>query len=96
MKKIVDMDKWDKFYWERMNDLDSDDSWENGQKVSIAIVDEWLDAQPDAEEKRGKWELGKSGCIYFCGNCRYLAFPRETREWRCCPNCGAKMDLGEE
>jgi rubrerythrin len=39
----------------------------------------------------GKWELGKSGCIYFCSNCEYAAMPREAREWNFCPNCGAKM-----
>ena len=43
----------------------------------------------------GKWELGKSGCIYFCPNCEYAAMPREAREWNFCPNCGAKMVKGK-
>lgn len=44
------------------------------------------------EVKHGKWELGKSGCSYFCSSCELWAFPREAEQWKFCPNCGAKMD----
>ena len=54
-----------------------------------------IDGSPTAdvvEVKHGKWELGKSGCMYFCSNCENWAFPREAEEWNYCPRCGAKMD----
>lgn len=43
-----------------------------------------------APVRRGLWELGKSGAIYFCDNCSNFAFPREVREWNYCPICGQK------
>ena len=44
------------------------------------------------EVRHGEWNLGKSGCMYFCFSCRYAAHPREAEEWSFCPRCGAKMD----
>ena len=54
-----------------------------------------LDSIPTAdvvEVVHETWELGQSGAIYFCAKCNYFAFPRKVREWKYCPNCGAKMD----
>lgn len=47
-------------------------------------------------KNEGEWELGKSGCMYFCSSCKYAAHPREEEEWSFCPNCGAKMKGGAE
>ena len=33
------------------------------------------------KQREGEWELGKSGCMYFCSSCRYAAHPREEEEW---------------
>ena len=48
------------------------------------------------KQRVGEWKLGKSGCMYFCSECNYVAHPREVDEWSCCPKCGAKMGGGEE
>lgn len=48
------------------------------------------------KQKRGEWELGRSGCMYYCSECKYAAHPREVDEWSHCPNCGAKMGGGAE
>lgn len=48
------------------------------------------------KQSKGEWELGKSGCMYFCSFCGYAAHPREVDEWTYCPNCGAKMKGGAE
>lgn len=44
----------------------------------------------------GEWKITKSGAIYFCSCCEYFAMPRESREWKFCPRCGAKMDGGKK
>lgn len=43
------------------------------------------------EARHGKWQLGKSGCMYFCSQCSYAAHPREVDEWCYCPRCGMRM-----
>lgn len=54
---------------------------------------EYLNAQ---EYGKGEWELGRSGCMYYCSECKYAAHPREVDEWSHCPRCGAKMKGGAE
>ena len=39
-----------------------------------------------------RWEFTGGGATYSCSDCHYVAFPRETREWNFCPQCGAKME----
>ena len=60
-------------------------------KNKFVLTDEFVKID-DTEEKRGKWTLkddGKAHCS-LCGmaGMAYL--------FNYCPNCGAKMDLGEE
>ena len=43
------------------------------------------------KQSEGVWELGRSGCMYYCSECKYAAHPREVDEWSHCPRCGAKM-----
>ena len=65
----------------------------------------WLEAQPDAEEKHGKWELIEDIIEDYarCTHCNeeyacscHSTFEHWKRYAKYCPNCGAKMDLGEE
>lgn len=42
----------------------------------------------------GEWQMGESGCMFFCSECELWVFPRESRVWNYCPICGAKMDGG--
>ena len=48
------------------------------------------------KQSEGEWRLGKSGCMYFCSDCDYVAHPREVDEWSYCPRCGARMKGGAE
>ena len=98
MKKIVDMEEWEKFYDEKMDDLyPYEDEWEDGHKDCLEIVNEWLQAQPDADKKRGKWR--KSGYEEWACSCcnEYVCIGEGYDTSDCmlyyCPNCGAKMDL---
>lgn len=43
------------------------------------------------KQSEGVWVLGRSGCMYYCSECKYAAHPREVDEWSHCPRCGAKM-----
>lgn len=44
----------------------------------------------------GEWQMGESGCMFFCSECELWVFPRESRVWNYCPICGAKMDGGKK
>ena len=49
-------------------------------------------------EKKGKWvydeERGATGIYAICTVCNEIIY--QTGEFNYCPNCGAKMDGGEE
>ena len=100
MKKIVDLDAWYFLHIEETEDLCEDYDYDRGRKVSLDLVDDWLNAQPDAEEKRGKWiDLAEGD--YKCSSCNEIFTIGEDCHpiYDCglyyCPNCGAKMDLGD-
>ena len=57
-----------------------------------------LTAAEVVEVRHGRWELGGMfGDIGRCSNCHYM-FPADTAmsEFHYCPNCGAKMDGGQD
>ena len=59
----------------------------------LEMVAKWLDEAPTVEAEpvvHGRWIEGKS--LEKCSICGKKGFP----EWRYCPNCGAKMDGGNE
>ena len=100
MKKIVDMDKWNEFCEAKIKQAKSYASFWDGVAANMQMTKEWMDNQPDAEEKRGKWR--KSGYEeWVCSCCNYLCIGSEDYApndfmMHYCPNCGAKMDLTEE
>lgn len=59
----------------------------------LKIVVEAVSMEPEVEQKRGKW-------IYHdypwreCSECQWAH--SAMRRYRYCPNCGAKMDGGED
>lgn len=54
-----------------------------------------IEAEP---VRHGRWlydkENGATGIYLFCSCCRELIY--QTGDFNYCPNCGAKMDGGEE
>ena len=89
MKKIVDMEEWKCIYIEQMDLFNRKDHYDAGHRDAIDAVDDWLDAQPDAEEEYSDWEDEK------CENCGAVAFYEESSGYTIrspyCPNCGKKM-----
>lgn len=62
---------------------------------------EMVEPSPSAEPKRGKWiKTARWGRVYYCDQCRnYLDFDgvnagRGSTNY--CPNCGCRMDGGEQ
>jgi NADH pyrophosphatase NudC (nudix superfamily) len=101
MKKIVDLKKWNEFVSRLLDDLNMG-AYSTGAKHMAYDATKWLEAQPDAEEKHGKWEIDEKESathvemIYTCSACRNYDAWGECEKTKYCPNCGAKMDLGEE
>lgn len=51
---------------------------------------------PSAEPKTGEW-IQKDMCAdRFCSECNYAVWDSEAEEYNFCPNCGARMNGGEE
>jgi hypothetical protein len=104
MKKIVDIEKWNEFTSRLLDDLNMG-AYSTGAKHMAYDATKWLEAQPDAEEKHGKW-VRKDDIISTyakCTNCNNgfvcegeWGFVFWSEYMHYCPNCGAKMDLGEE
>lgn len=62
---------------------------------------EWIRKLPPIQPKRGKWiKTARWGRVYYCDQCRnYLDFDgvnagRGSTNY--CPNCGCRMDGGEQ
>lgn len=94
MKKIVDMEKWREFL-EEQTKIIFQYEYLCGFGDALDVVANWLESQPDAEEKHGKWNFAIGYDInkkVQCQNCFKMAYEPTLY----CPNCGAKMDLGEE
>ncbi len=75
---------------------------EDVRAVTDEVVKE-LKALPtiDAEPvRKGKWMWDHHTAEYFCSECgkryEYVIQEIDQGEYRYCPNCGAKMDGGEE
>lgn len=95
MKKIVDMDEWNEFLEEKTFTIFQYEGYICGFGDALDVVENWLDKQPEAEEKRGKWKFAIGYDInkkVQCQNCFKMAYEPTSY----CPNCGAKMYLGEE
>ena len=62
----------------------------------------WLDEAPTVDAKpvvHGYWEEDESSGYYRCNRCKDVYIAKEWIEhgkWKYCPNCGAKMDGGNE
>lgn len=101
MKKIVDMEEWNKFCEAKIKKAKSYASFWDGVAANMQMVKEWMDNKPDAEEKRGKWELcyedwRKQIDGDKCSACGYEHYGSCISHYKYCPNCGARMNLGEE
>ena len=102
MKKIVDFEKLkeicDKIIMAGI-------IYDNDKRAALNYVNDWLEAQPDAEEKHGKWVRKDYTISTYakCTNCNNgfvcegeWSFEIWSEYMHYCPNCGARMDLGEE
>lgn len=100
MKKIVDLEKWNEFCTEKTNRMSQYEHYEHGFGDAFDVVSNWLVGQPDTEGKHGKWirVYNRPKSIIFrcalCGGETYKYIQEYSYPF--CPNCGAKMDLGEE
>lgn len=70
-----------------------------GQGVAVAalrrVKDTVKEYAVDAElVKHGRWEINCDGYYPYCSNCKKEPQGREMTSF--CPNCGARMDGGEE
>lgn len=82
MKKIVDMEELKKAYQDSTRYVGGFRLYDAGFFDAMEFIDYWLEAQPDAEEKRGKWEIkchtsedvftGEIDEIYYfkCSECK--------------------------
>lgn len=62
-----------------------------------------IDAMPTIEERKtGKWERHYSrpnvyaDLCWHCSNCGYKTPDNWANKWKFCPNCGARMQEGEQ
>lgn len=97
MKKIVDMDEFGRLFDKLTKRVDGTEDFISGTGWTATIIKHWLYAQPDAEEKRGKWELHKdgSGTCTKCNTTQKNVWDMDGFQ-NFCGHCGANMDLGEE
>lgn len=100
MKKIVDLEKWDEFYKEKTHRLIQYEHYDDGFGDAFDVVEYWLEDQPDAEEKHGKW-IPESPYVWQCSACGELYaigswHPLDDSGMNYCWTCGARMNLGEE
>lgn len=97
MKKIVDMDKWFDDYYRAIYGVQNRVKFDPCYVHTIKEINLWLDSQPDAEEKRGKWVLHKdgSGTCTRCNTTQMHVWDMEGFQ-NYCGHCGASMYLGEE
>lgn len=96
MKKIVDLDKFHKHCDEHFSRLDTADRYEQGKGIGLLMAFDWLEKQPDAEEKHGKWLPTKEDNIRKCSLCGAQEGEGTAVVGCYCWRCGANMDLGGE
>ena len=70
----------------------------------VRLVKDRLERLPSAE-RRGRWIVVSDGygngeataCICECSECKdtIWVYKKSDRKWKYCPNCGARMDGGE-
>lgn len=101
MKKTVDMEHWNGLFNALTKDLKPYSHYDDGYRDAFDYVDDWLEAQPDAKEKRGEW-IDLTDGDYQCSKCKEIFaigedyHPIHDCGLYYCSNCGAKMDLGEK
>lgn len=101
MKKIIDIDEWNEFV---SKSLEYPTNLEGFYKIGLEnmanFATKWLELQPDAEEKHGKWKRvynRPKSIIFRCSLCGKESYKYiQEYSYPYCPNCGAKMDLGGE
>ena len=78
--------------------------WANGFNTALVATTVQLKNLPSAE-RRGRWIVVSDGygngeataCICECSECKdtIWVYKKSDRKWKYCPNCGARMDGGE-
>lgn len=64
-------------------------------KEAFYYIANWLNKLPPAdvaEVKHGEWVHGE--CVSHCSECGVETYPENITPY--CPNCGARMDGGDE
>lgn len=88
MKKIVDIEKWRRFYKESIKGLDMYDHFEQGMKLGYSLSGDWIGSQPDAEEKHGKWNIRSIDFLVYGKN--------DVEFYIECSVCGRTVKLTDE
>lgn len=102
MKKLIDLDAYEDFKTECLKDTNPYVFYCSGFEDGMERAGEWLDAQPTVDAVpvvHGRWEPhpnenGFDRCS-VCRDCVIYADWADGKKWGYCPNCGAKMDGGE-
>lgn len=101
--RLIDADALKEAMYHEAFETDSDmQRWDSGCWIRYKMFENAIEAAPTIDQvKHGKWEEtgDKGGRNYACNCCRF-AFIVDTcmgePMWNYCPNCGARMDEGEE
>ena len=76
--------------------IESDDMWNRPFSVLYGDIEE-MTHEDVTPVRHGRWEWDTED-IYRCSNCAEKSHVKEVMgypDWDYCPNCGAKMDGGE-
>lgn len=75
----------------KRNPYDSKEEQRGVIHAFVAVLD-MMDRMPTVEVRHGKWRFRKSWDFFVCSECSY----EHANYSHYCPNCGAKMDGGND
>lgn len=98
MPEYIDREKSMHYLEDYYNKMNGMNPWYyTGFKNAVGLL-EHVEKSDVAPVIHGKWELRHEGYGHYweCSVCNTNPCIYVTRNTKFCPNCGAKMDLGEE
>ena len=101
MTRYIDAEKFEKEMYHEAFETDSDmQKWDSGCWIRYKMFENCIAQQPTAdvvEVVHGRWvekEKYTFGIMYDCSLCEDRILDN-GHPWNYCPNCGAKMDGGD-